>query len=117
MIERYSIKFNDELFKKITNSDMVESFESQYNAAPTKSLPIISIKSSDKLSFIYWGASPEYAKNRSLANRLINLDVFKIKATKYSYISDLSYFEKKSFTLFQPWATDLMPNQIKRFKA
>ena len=54
----------------------------------------------------------ELAKN----NRLIHLDVFKIEAKKYSYISDLSYFDKKSFTLFQPWATDLMPNQIKRFK-
>lgn len=85
MIERYSIKFNDELFKKITNSDTVESFESQYNAAPTKSLPIISIKSSDKLSFIYWGASPEYAKNRSLANRLINLDVSSFSKSNMLY--------------------------------
>ena len=63
MIERYTIKNNVKALKKITNSDDIKSFDSQYNAAPTKLLPIISVKSSNEISYTYWGSSPDYAKN------------------------------------------------------
>ena len=52
MIDRYVIEYNSNLIRKITNSKTVDSFDSQYNAAPTKSLPIVTIKSPNKVDFV-----------------------------------------------------------------
>ena len=62
MIDRYVIKYNLDLISKIINSEKVDSFDSQYNAAPTKLMPIVSIKSPNKVDLVYWGASSDYAK-------------------------------------------------------
>ena len=85
MIERYTIKNNVKALKKITNSDDIKSFDSQYNAAPTKLLPIISVKSSNEISYTYWGSSPDYAKNKSLANRLININISSFSKSNMLY--------------------------------
>ena len=38
--------------------------------------------------------------------------LFKNKALKYSKIDELTYFDEKEFTLYQPWAGNLMPSEI-----
>ena len=61
MIDRYVIEYNLNLISKIINSEKVDSFDSQYNAAPTKLMPIVSIKSPNKVDLVHWGASSDYA--------------------------------------------------------
>ena len=57
MIDRYVIEYDSNLISKIINSEKVDSFDSQYNAAPTKLLPIVTIKSPNKVDLVHWGAS------------------------------------------------------------
>lgn len=70
MIDRYVIKYNSDLISKIINSERVDSFDSQYNAAPTKLMPIVSIKSPNKVDLVYWGASTDYAKKKTTSREV-----------------------------------------------
>ena len=54
----------------------------------------------------------EKFKDLSLRKKALHLDLFKNKALKYSLIDDLTYFDEKEFTLYQPWAGNLMPSEI-----
>jgi len=85
MIDRYVIEYNSNLIRKITNSEKVDSFDSQYNAAPTKLLPIITIKSPNKLDFVHWGSTSDYAKKKPLADKLISLDVSTFSKSNMHY--------------------------------
>ena len=42
----------------------------------------------------------------------LNLEVFKKEALEFSKINNLAFFDEKSFTLYQPWATNLLPNEF-----
>lgn len=48
----------------------------------------------------------------SKSKQCLHLEVFKNKALNYSKIGDLTYFDQNDHTLYQPWATNLLPNQI-----
>ena len=50
-----------------------------YNAFPTKKLPIITIDNKDNVSFNHWGSNNEFSRNNTLAKRLINVDISKVK--------------------------------------
>ena len=59
---------------------------------------------------------PSYWRERYLElseiKQCLHLDLFKKKGLKYSKIDDLTYFDEKEFTLYQPWAGNLMPSEI-----
>ncbi len=42
----------------------------------------------------------------------LNLEVFKKEALQFNELNDLSFFDDKSYTLYQPWATNLLPNEF-----
>ncbi len=48
----------------------------------------------------------------SESKKYLNLEVFKNEALNFEKIADLTYFNRENFTLYQPWATNLLPNQI-----
>ena len=48
----------------------------------------------------------------SASKNCLKLEVFKNEALNHFKIGDLTYFDQKNFTLYQPWATNLLPNQI-----
>jgi len=77
MISRYTL-IN---IKYVKNSFHLDEglTKSIYNAFPTKKLPIISIENNDKVSLNYWGSNDEFSRNNSLARRLINVDISKVK--------------------------------------
>ena len=85
MIDRYVIEYNLDLISKIINSEKVDSFDSQYNAAPTKLMPIVSIKSPNKVDLVHWGASSDYAKKKPLAEKLISLDLSTFSKSNMHY--------------------------------
>jgi putative SOS response-associated peptidase YedK len=64
---RNSFELDEELAKPI------------YNAFPTKKLPIILIGDNEKVSFNHWGSNDQFSRNNTLAKRLINVDVSKVK--------------------------------------
>jgi putative SOS response-associated peptidase YedK len=72
MIERYSITASAEKIGKRFEVDVLETYVPNFNAAPTHLLPVITIESPG-ISIFYWGMSPEWAKNKTLSERIINI--------------------------------------------
>tara|TARA_B100000989_G_scaffold278203_1_gene239755 strand:+ start:2260 stop:3306 length:1047 start_codon:yes stop_codon:yes gene_type:complete len=62
---------------------------------------------------------PKYLvrKCRELSEKKIclNLEVFKKEAIDFYQLNELAFFDEKSFTLYQPWATNLLPNEFREF--
>lgn len=42
----------------------------------------------------------------------LNLEVFKKEALDFYQLNELAFFDEKNFTLYQPWATNLLPNEF-----
>ena len=45
----------------------------------------------------------------------LNLEVFKKEALNFNQLNELAFFDEKSFTLYQPWATNLLPYEFEDF--
>lgn len=73
MIDRYSITATAAQISERFSTDVPEFYKEHYNASPAQLLPIITSASPDGLSLFYWGTAPEWAKNKTLSEKLINL--------------------------------------------
>jgi putative SOS response-associated peptidase YedK len=72
MIERYSIPAT---ISQLVNRFQIEdspAYKPKYNAAPSHLLPVITHESPQGLSYFYWGVAPQWGKNKTVAERLIN---------------------------------------------
>jgi putative SOS response-associated peptidase YedK len=72
MFERYTLTISQDSFKKRFSVDVPLNYKARYNAAPTQLLPVITSGSAG-VSWFYWGRSPSSAKNRSLSEKIVNL--------------------------------------------
>jgi putative SOS response-associated peptidase YedK len=73
MIERYSITATATKIKDRFDADVLETYVPHYNAAPTHLLPVIMSSSPHGVSTFYWGTSPEWSKNKTLSEKIINV--------------------------------------------
>ncbi len=74
MIDRYSITAPASKIRERFRAEVLESFGPKYNAAPTHLLPVLTQDSPHGLSTFYWGTSPEWSKNKTVSEKLINID-------------------------------------------
>lgn len=72
MIERYSITASPRQIAERFAVDAPDSHQPRYNAAPAQLLPVILLYSKG-VSFFYWGEAPQWSKNKSLSEKLINV--------------------------------------------
>jgi len=75
MIERYSIPAT---IQQLVDRFQIEDsppYKPKYNAAPSHLLPIITHESPQGLSYFYWGVAPQWGKNKTVAERLVNTRV------------------------------------------
>lgn len=72
MIERYSITNSSSQIAERFAVDLPGSYQPRYNAAPAQLLPVILLYSKG-VSFFYWGEAPQWSKNKSLSEKLINV--------------------------------------------
>jgi putative SOS response-associated peptidase YedK len=72
MIERYTITASHEQVHQRFGVEVPEFYTPHYNAAPTRLLPII-LQGSVGVSFFYWGIPPNWAKNKNVSEKLINI--------------------------------------------
>lgn len=72
MIERYTLTANREQLQQRFGVEVHESYKPNFNAAPTHLLPVI-LLGSQGVSFFYWGIPPEWAKNKNVSEKLINI--------------------------------------------
>lgn len=73
MIERYSITASPTKIEQRFGADVLDTYAPNFNAAPTHLLPVITSASSHGISTFYWGISPEWAKNKTLSEKIINI--------------------------------------------
>jgi len=72
MIERYSLTVSSAELSKRFAMEVPDSYRSRYNAAPAQLLPVILLYSKG-LSFFYWGEAPQWAKDKSISEKWINV--------------------------------------------
>ena len=77
MIERFSIGVSASRLaaRYITEEP---TFLPRYNGAPSQLFPVLTSESPQGFSYFYWGVAPQWAKNKSIAERLINVRVEQI---------------------------------------
>ena len=73
MIDRYSITASADQVSGRFSVDVPEFYTARYNASPTTLLPVITSNSPQGVSLFYWGTAPEWAKNKTLSEKFINL--------------------------------------------
>jgi putative SOS response-associated peptidase YedK len=73
MIERYSITASSTKLEQRFGTDVLDIYSPNFNAAPTQLLPIITSAAPQGISTFYWGTSPEWSKNKTLSEKIINI--------------------------------------------
>jgi len=72
MVDRYSLTLSSSQLAERFSVEVPGHYKPRYNAAPTQLLPVITSGSSG-ISWFYWGRPPHFAKNKNLAEKIINL--------------------------------------------
>lgn len=84
MVDRYSIASDNKKIIETFSLDQKIKIPSIYNAAPTKSLPVLTMEDSGKPDFFTWGIMSKWSNNKSLSPKLFNVG-FEEAFTKRSY--------------------------------
>jgi putative SOS response-associated peptidase YedK len=72
MCTRYSLTKNKETISKRFGVTSPESWKARYNVAPGQSMPVITNRRSDEISFFHWGLIPNWSIDESAGINLIN---------------------------------------------
>ncbi|HTH56263.1 MAG TPA: SOS response-associated peptidase [Cyclobacteriaceae bacterium] len=73
MIERFSIGVSAKQLAVRYDVEEPLSFQSRYNVAPSQLVPLITQGTVRGFSFFYWGQLPGWTKNKTLAEKIINV--------------------------------------------
>ncbi len=73
MVDRYSISATAQNVADHFSADVPAHYKPRYNAGPTHLLPVITHQNPEGLSFFYWGAIPQWVKNKNISEKLINI--------------------------------------------
>ena len=73
MLDRYTITLNADELALVLGVDVPGQYMPQYNAAPTKSLPLIASNSIEKVSFFNWGLMAMWSNNKTMSPKFFNL--------------------------------------------
>jgi putative SOS response-associated peptidase YedK len=84
MYDRYTISLKSDELALTLGVEVPDEYTPQYNAAPTKKLPIITSEQNQKLSLFYWGLMSSWSNNKTMSPKLFNLPVSSVQ-TKNTY--------------------------------
>lgn len=84
MLDRYSITLNADELTLVLGVEVPEEYHPQFNAAPTKSLPIITSESPNRLAFQKWGLMAMWSNNKAMSPKFFNLPLTSV-LSKSSY--------------------------------
>jgi putative SOS response-associated peptidase YedK len=73
MIERFSIGVSAKQLAARYQVEEPQSFLARYNVAPSQLVPLITQGGVRGFSFFYWGQPPGWTKNKTLAEKIINV--------------------------------------------
>jgi putative SOS response-associated peptidase YedK len=75
MFDRYSLTASASSVAERFSIEVPELYKPRYNAAPSQLLPVITSSGRQGLSWFYWGRPPQFARNKNLGEKIINLSV------------------------------------------
>lgn len=75
MVDRYSLTASASIVTKRFLVEVPEFYKSRYNISPSQLLPVITNSGPQGLSWFYWGRPPQFARNKNLAERIVNLPI------------------------------------------
>ena len=91
MCGRYSLSKSKIELEERFQAEMLPDFKPRYNVAPTQLVPVITSRSPKGFSFFYWGITPDFGKNKPVAQKLINARAESV----HDKVSFKSSFEKR----------------------
>ncbi len=89
MLDRYTITLKPDELALVLGAEVPEAYEPQFNAAPTKVLPLITSVDSDKISFFNWGLMAMWSNNKAMSPKFFNLPMDSVM-NKASYRKKLA---------------------------
>ncbi len=89
MLDRYTITLKPDELALVLGAEVPETYEPQFNAAPTKILPAITSNEADKISFFNWGLMAMWSNNRAMSPKFFNLPMDSV-INKSSYRKKLA---------------------------
>ena len=72
MSSRYSISSTASDLEKRFEIEASSAYKPRFNAAPAQLLPVITNTGPEGLSFFYWGIAPQWAKNKTISEKIIH---------------------------------------------
>jgi putative SOS response-associated peptidase YedK len=75
MIDRFSVGVPASLLANRFSAEGADAFQPKYNGAPSQLFPVITNDGPKGFSYFYWGMPPSWSKNKSFAERIINLRI------------------------------------------
>lgn len=75
MFDRYSLTASASSVAERFSVEVPEFYKPRYNAAPSQLLPVVTSSGRQGLSWFYWGRPPQFAHNKNLGEKIINLPV------------------------------------------
>jgi len=79
MVDRYSLTITASALPERFSVEVSDHYKPRYNAAPSQLLPVITSSGRQGLSWFYWGRPPQYARNKNLGEKIINLPIETLK--------------------------------------
>lgn len=73
MLDRYTITLKPDELALVLGAEVPDTYEPQFNAAPTKVLPLITSVNPEKISFFNWGLMAMWANNKTMSPKFFNL--------------------------------------------
>ena len=89
MLDRYTITLKPDELALVSGAEVPESYEPQFNAAPTKALPVITSANSDRISLFKWGLMAMWSNNKTMSPKFFNLPIDSVM-NKASYRKKLT---------------------------
>ncbi|WP_421764591.1 SOS response-associated peptidase [Ekhidna sp.] len=73
MLDRYTITLQPDELALVLGAEVPDTYQPQFNAAPTKVLPTIVSSDADKISFLNWGLMAMWSNNKAMSPKFFNL--------------------------------------------
>lgn len=75
MFDRYSLTASAGKVAERFSVEISAAYKPRFNAAPSQLLPVITSSGRQGLSWFYWGRPPQFARNKNLGEKIINLSI------------------------------------------
>ena len=76
MIDRYTlIASTEQLRSAFDFLENMSSFDNQYNAAPSKKMPVTTLEKPNQVQWLQWGFMSSFSNNKKMSPKLFNADI------------------------------------------